>query len=141
MNFEEISEAVVQKKELPEDADLFDMYCFHVLTAIWAQFRSKYITKETATRRKEKLIMEYQGLKDKRRQVQEVFDKQIQCIGQSERLRVELNQASMRGDMSKGLWLKAIECIGAMCGCYAAYESCKEYLKDTEYEEQEKLKI
>ncbi|MCI7302958.1 MAG: hypothetical protein MR704_14690 [Clostridia bacterium] len=141
MNFEEITEAVVRKEELPEDADLYDLYCFHVLTAIWAQFHSKYITKETATRRKEKLIMEYQNLKDKKRMSEEVFNKQIDCINRSERLRVELNRASQRGDMSKELWLKAVECIGAMCGSYAELKSCKEYLANIEYEEQQELKV
>lgn len=139
MDFNLITKLVAQRQELPEDADLIDQYAFHTLEIIYAQFKANYISQETATRRKEKLMREYEKQKEQQIFLRNTFDRQVKYINETEQLRVKLNKASEKCELTVELWLDAIKCIGALCGCYSAYESCKQYVEN--YEEQIKLEV
>lgn len=135
MNFEDIKNLVAGNKELPLDATLTDQYAYHVLRSLNLQYKSKIITKDNATKAKNQLIKRYREQKKLDENRQENWKRQVENINKSAEIRVKLNKACKNGEISKELFLEAIQCISLMCGDTMHYESCMKQLEGVEYEE------
>lgn len=141
MDFDEITRLVVNNRDLPEKSTLTDRYAYHTLQALMFRFRKGNISKEYAAKEKQELIRKYEKQKREDEWREKQMSRQLGNIRLSEQLRIQLNLASREGQMSKQLWLDAVERIGRMCGCLSGWESCKKYLEGVEYEEQEHLSL
>ncbi|WP_130861450.1 hypothetical protein [Bacilliculturomica massiliensis] len=141
MNFKEITDLVFQGCDLPNTASMADEYAYHILTCINYEYKNKLISRENATRKKERLISEYEELKQKEETLETVLAYQAGNIGTSEQIRIRINHAVNKGEMSKELFLEAVKCIGLMCGTLSQYKTCEKLLKEVEYEEQETMPI
>ncbi len=135
MKFEDIKKIVASNKDLSLDATLTDQYAYETLKALNLQYKNKLITKDNATRSKNKLIKRYEEQKKLDENRQENWNRQVENINKSAEIRVKLNKACKNGEISKELFLEAIQCIGLMCGDTMHYESCKKQLEGVDYEE------
>ncbi len=135
MNFEDIKNLVAGNKDLLLDATLTDQYAYEVLKSLNFQYKNKLITKDMATKSKNKLIKRYEEQKKLDENRQENWKRQVENINKSAEIRVKLNKACKNGEISKQLFLEAIQCISLMCGDTMHYESCKKQLEGVEYEE------
>lgn len=137
MDFETISKLVFHGIDLPDDATLTDHYCYTSLRSLNYQYRNKIICKDQATKQKILLIRQYEDQKKMDETRKERLEQQLDCIRKSELLRMKLNKAAVNQEMTKALFLEAVECIGLMCGNMSQYDAIKQQLEGVNYEEQE----
>lgn len=141
MEFKEIVKYANHSIDPPEDCSVADLCAYHCMKALIYQYNTKRMSKEYATEQKQKCMRLYERAKRDEDSVQRIFKKQTENINRTIALRIKLNKASQNHEMSKQLWLEAIECIGHLCGSMSELNSATKHLRGIEYEEQETFQV
>lgn len=139
MEFNEIVKYAYKSVDPPEDCSLPDLCAYHCMRSLLYQYNARRISQEYASEQKNKLRRLHDRATQEEESVRRSMQTQIENINRTVELRVKLNKASRDHDMSKTLWLEAIECIGRLCGSTSELKSCTKYLEGVAYEEQETL--
>lgn len=130
MNFDEIKELVLSGDYLPDDATMAEQQAYHTLKCLNFEFKHQLISKERASKAKNKLIRDFEEQKRLENYREEYWKNTIANINTTEQLRIELIAASKSGELSKSLWLKAVECIYRLCGDKGMWHACETALEN-----------